>query len=251
MKLSARTARNRSLPASCVVACLVVAGCSSIGSRAGGQPATGASLTGAPVTGASGRAPHQSADVTSPVLPGAPRSSVQPSAAPSRSGSGGVADPTGVSTPSTVGNAKPGCRPRALQIPSVGIEESVRSLGLNAQGQIYPPQHTTMWYTGSAVPGQDGIAVVAGHVTYEGPDNFYNLVKISTGASVNLQCATGGPLRLSVVRTASVPKTKLQTDQTVWGSSTSPVVVLITCDPNSRMVNGHHLNNFVAWTTPT
>ncbi len=107
-----------------------------------------------------------------------------------------------------------------------------------------------MWYSGSALPGQDGISVIAGHVTYDGPDNFYNLVKVATGGSVNLQCSSGGPVRLRVVRTASVPKTALQTDQTVWGSSTSPVVVLITCDLNSRVVKGHHLNNFVAWTSP-
>ncbi|MDQ2851500.1 class F sortase [Dermatophilaceae bacterium Sec6.4] len=141
--------------------------------------------------------------------------------------------------------------PSVLGIPSIGINEDVRALGLNAQGQIYPPQRTTMWYDGSSVPGQDGISVIAGHVTYDGPDNFYNLVKITTGGAVNLQCTSGGPLSLRVVRTASVPKTILQTDQSVWGTSTTPVVVLITCDPYSRVVNGHHLNNFVVWTTPT
>lgn len=92
--------------------------------------------------------------------------------------------------------------------------------------------------------------MIAGHVTYDGPDNFYNLVKVVPGGSVDLQCASGGAVRLRVVRTASIPKTMLQTDQSVWGTSTSPVVVLITCDPTSRMVNGHHLNNFIAWTTP-
>lgn len=107
-----------------------------------------------------------------------------------------------------------------------------------------------MWYTGSALPGQDGISVIAGHVTYEGPDNFYNLVKVQAGGAVDVQCASGGPLKLRVQRTASVLKTVLQTDQTVWGTSPSPVVVLITCDPNSRVVNGHHLNNFIAWATP-
>lgn len=161
-----------------------------------------------------------------------------------------MAAPRGVSTSggSTIGRS--GCVPTILRIPSVGINEGVRALGLNAQGQIYPPRHTTMWYSGSALPGQVGISVLAGHVTYDGPDNFYNLVKVANGDSVQLQCSPNSSVRLRVTRTASVPKTTLQTDQSVWGSSSLPVVVLITCDPHSPMVKGHHLNNFVVWTKP-
>ena len=49
----------------------------------------------------------------------------------------------------------------------------------------------------------------------------------------------------------SVPKNELTTDQRVWGGSSTPIVVLVTCDINSPMVAGHHLNNFVVWTKPT
>ncbi|MBO1768320.1 class F sortase [Allobranchiibius sp. GilTou38] len=126
----------------------------------------------------------------------------------------------------------------------------MKALGLNAQGQIYPPRRTTMWYSGSAQPGQNGIAVIAGHVTYDGPDNFYNLTKVAAAAPLRITCSSGRQIDAVVTRTASVPKTTLQTDQTVWGSSPSPVVVLITCDPASRVVKGHHLNNFVVWTVP-
>ncbi|WP_186526082.1 class F sortase [Leekyejoonella antrihumi] len=140
--------------------------------------------------------------------------------------------------------------PATLQISSVGIDERVRALGLNAQGQIYPPRRTTMWYTGSARRGQDGISVIAGHITYDGPDNFYNLVNVQVDGAVDITCASGRGVALRAVRTASVPKTTLQTNQTVWGSSATPVVVLITCDPHSPVVDGHHLNNYVVWTRP-
>ncbi len=140
--------------------------------------------------------------------------------------------------------------PSKLDISSVGIDEPVAAMGLNSQGQIYPPKRTTMWYTGSARPGEDGIAVIAGHVTYDGPDTFYDLVDVHDGATVQLTCRSGKHLSLRVERTKSVRKTTLQTDQTVWGGSSTPVVVLITCDPASRVVNGHHLNNFVVWTAP-
>lgn len=161
----------------------------------------------------------------------------------------GIPNPTSFSTPDHGLSASPGCLPTALEIPSLGISDSIRALGLNAQGQVYPPQRTTMWYNGSAMPGQDGISVIAGHVTYDGPDNFYNLVNATARDRVMISCSGGRILKLQVNRTRSMPKTTLQTDQSVWGSSRVPVVVLITCDPRTPLVQGHHVNNFVVWTS--
>ena len=104
-----------------------------------------------------------------------------------------------------------------------------------------------MWYTGSPRPGQPGNSVIAGHITYDGPDNFYNLVHATAGDTVLVSCSRGSTLTLRVNRTASIPKTTLQADQSVWGPSPVPVVVLITCDPRSPLANGHHRNNFVVW----
>ncbi|MBB2893936.1 sortase domain-containing protein [Flexivirga oryzae] len=134
---------------------------------------------------------------------------------------------------------------------SIGITgEQIVAMGTNSQGQIYPPAHTTMWYDRSAQPGQDGISVIAGHVTYDGPDNFYNLRNVSVGTRVTVVCANDKVVNLEVTHMESIPKDKLTTDQRVWGGSSTPVVTLVTCDINSPMVAGHHLNNFVVWTRP-
>ncbi|NNG38220.1 class F sortase [Flexivirga sp. ID2601S] len=134
---------------------------------------------------------------------------------------------------------------------SVGIAgENVVPMGTNSQGQIYPPARTTMWYNRSAQPGQNGIAVIAGHVTYDGPDNFYNLRNVGVGSAVSVTCTNGKTVDLRVTGKESVPKTKLTTDQRVWGGSATPVVTLVTCDNTSRMINGHYLNNYVVWTRP-
>ena len=53
-----------------------------------------------------------------------------------------------------------------------------------------------------------------------------------------------------MVREKSVDKQALRTDQSVWGSSSTPSLVLITCDAESKLVGQHHLNNFVVWTKP-
>ena len=143
------------------------------------------------------------------------------------------------------------CVPTRLTVSGVGITgEPVAAMGTNAQGQIYPPPHTTMWYDRSAQPGQRGISVIAGHVTYDGPDNFYNLRNVRVGTAVTVLCANDKAVNLTVTHVESVPKNELTTDQRVWGGSSTPVVVLVTCDINSPMVGGHHLNNFVVWTKP-
>lgn len=163
-----------------------------------------------------------------------------------------IARPTGNSKPVQIANpAGAACIPKSLTVSDVGIvDERVVPMGTNSQGQIYPPPHTTMWYNRSAQPGQRGISVIAGHVTYDGPDNFYNLRDVSIGTKVTVVCTNNKVVRLAVTHTESVLKTKLTTDQRVWGGSATPVVTLVTCDIKSPIVNQHHLSNFVVWTKP-
>lgn len=160
--------------------------------------------------------------------------------------------PTGHSSEVPVANpAGAACIPRSLTVASVGISgERVVPMGTNAQGQIYPPAHTTMWYDRSTQPGQPGISVIAGHVTYDGPDNFYNLRNVPVGAAVTVTCTNNKIVSLRVTHKESILKTKLTTDQRIWGGSATPVVTLVTCDIASPMVAGHHLNNYVVWTRP-
>lgn len=162
-----------------------------------------------------------------------------------------VPNPTDNSRPTAIaGTPGTGCVPTRVDVPSVGISEPIVAMGTNSQGQIYPPPRTTMWYDKSPQPGANGVAVVAGHVTYDGPDDFYELDRVKNGASVTVRCSNGRVLSWKVSDKQSVLKTALQTDQRVWGGSSTPVVALITCDRASKVVNGHHLNNYVVWVRP-
>ena len=219
----------------------------------GGGPAALPSVTRRSTTGAGATS---SAATSSGHSSRATRSSTSKSSTPSpRTASQNASplpEPTSNSTRVPIANpAGAACIPKSLTVPSIGItDERVVAMGTNAQGQIYPPAHTTMWYNRSAQPGQDGIAVIAGHVTYDGPDNFYNLRNVSVGTRVTVVCANNKAVNLTVTHMESIPKTKLTTDQRVWGGSSTPVVTLVTCDIDSPMINGHHLNNFVVWTKP-
>lgn len=206
-------------------------------------PSTSATVPSTSSAGTSSRAATKSSKASASSAP-SPRTSSRTATA--------LPKPTSNSTPVPIANpAGAACIPKSLSVSSIGITgEQIVAMGTNSQGQIYPPAHTTMWYDRSAQPGQDGISVIAGHVTYDGPDNFYNLRNVSVGTRVTVVCANDKVVNLEVTHMESIPKDKLTTDQRVWGGSSTPVVTLVTCDINSPMVAGHHLNNFVVWTRP-
>lgn len=146
--------------------------------------------------------------------------------------------------------ARAACDPVRVTVPSLGIDEEIIAQGLDAKGQLNPEPKQTVWYTGSPRPGDDGVAVIAGHVQNVVPDVFWELDRVKPGDAIDVRCADGRVVALSVTRTKSVDKVALQSDATVWGPSPTPVVAIITCDRNSRVVARHHVNNFVVWAAP-
>lgn len=247
--MTTRPSRRR--PAALLVAvtsaAAVLTGCGSGSVSANGTAGFGAKTSG------SASATTASPSESSP-MPGSSSPSSAASAKPSRSatttkptsGTGQFSGPTSPEAARQTGS----CTPSQVTVPSVSIDEPVAALGLDRLGQINPPPHTTMWYTGSPHPGSAGISVIAGHVTYDGPDNFYNLDRVPVGARVTVRCVDRAPLTLRVTHKESEQKTAVQRDARVWGQSSSPVVVLITCDRNSPMIGRHHTNNYVVWTVP-
>lgn len=234
----------RSALAVAATATMLLTACSGSGSDAGSQTATsGAAATSATTTKTQG----SSSTPTSTTSKGSATSG----SAATTSTPTVVPNPTGNGTATSIaGTPGSGCIPSRVDVPSVSISEPVVAMGTNSQGQIYPPKKTTMWYDKSPQPGTNGVSVIAGHVEYYGPDDFYNLDRVGIGSSVTIRCNNGRVLSWKVREKQSVLKTDLQTDQRVWGGSTTPVVALITCDRNSRVVNGHHLNNYVVWAVP-
>lgn len=174
----------------------------------------------------------------------------------SSGGSGGsLSDHTAsVPTTSVAPTAKAskggGSVPVKLTIPSIDFDRKLTGMGLTDDGEISPPPGVTQWYNATVSPGQNGISVIAGHVTYDGPDVFANLEKVKVGDQLSVGFADGSSKKFVVVREKSVDKQALRTDQSVWGSSSTPSLVLITCDAESKLVGQHHLNNFVVWTKP-
>ena len=140
-----------------------------------------------------------------------------------------------------------------ISIPSIGLNHSV-SLYSVAGGVLNPPSGMIAQVSGygRVTPGRPGIGVLAGHVTYNGPDVFYRLPSIAPGATITVRYSDGTSKNFVVSRKASVNKDRLTSDPSVWGGSASPSLVLVTCDSSSGWANAyHHVNNYVVWATPT
>lgn len=144
-----------------------------------------------------------------------------------------------------------GSVPVNLEIPSIGFNEKLANMGLTSEGTISPAPGVTQWYNKTVSPGQPGISVIAGHVTFDGKDDvFAKLDKVKVGDAFTITYADGTKKTFKANREKSVDKEQLRTDQTVWGDSKKPVVALITCDAASPVKGVHHTNNFVVWGAP-
>ncbi|MEH0422872.1 class F sortase [Streptomyces sp. B21-083] len=142
--------------------------------------------------------------------------------------------------------------PAKVAIPSVGITSSLMELGLNPDGTVeVPPAEKGMtagWYTGGAVPGQVGAAVIIGHNdTHLGKAVFHDLKKITKGADITVTDASGKAAHFSVTATESVGKKTFPTEK-VYGPTQDRALRLITCDGDFD-AQGHPVNNLIVYAT--
>jgi hypothetical protein len=84
--------------------------------------------------------------------------------------------------------------PVSVRIPALGMTSPVMELGLERDGsmEVPPGAYPVGWYHGSAPPGQQGAAVLAGHVDWEGePGAFYGLRELVGGDTVVVERSDG------------------------------------------------------------
>ena len=122
-------------------------------------------------------------------------------------------------------------KPVEVSIPAIGVRSRLVPLGLDAGGALQVPGDFARagWYTGGPLPGEQGPAVIAGHVdSRSGPAVFYRLRDLEPGAEVRVRRADGVTLRFTVEGARRYPKTAFPTD-TVFGAESAQVLRLVTC----------------------
>ncbi|MER7813447.1 class F sortase [Streptomyces sp900116325] len=159
-------------------------------------------------------------------------------------------------TPSYRSSAAPGAEqpaaPTQVAIPTIGVTSSLMRLSLNADGTVeVPPAEEGMtagWYTGGAIPGERGAAVVIGHNdTRFGRAVFHDLKKIGKGADIVIRNERGQVAHFTVTGTESVSKKAFPTKK-VYGATNGRVLRLVTCD-GAFDAQGHPVNNLIVYAT--
>ena len=121
--------------------------------------------------------------------------------------------------------------PQFIDIPAIGTTSSLIQLGLNLDGSLEVPTDFGQagWFSGGVAPGENGPAVIAGHVdSYKGPAIFAKLDLLKPGDRIRIARADGVKVEFVVTRIDQYPKDYFPTDQ-VYGPTTEPELRLITC----------------------
>jgi LPXTG-site transpeptidase (sortase) family protein len=147
-------------------------------------------------------------------------------------GSAAAADPVATGIPNPFGSPAPELRgrPTRLKVTAIGVDTPLETLHLDKEGELNPPADFAKagWYADGTVPGDQGPAVIAGHVDNKrGPAVFYRLRELEAGDRIEV--VRGGTIvRFTVTSTAWYPKTAFPATE-VYGPTPDSQLRLITC----------------------
>jgi len=142
--------------------------------------------------------------------------------------------------------------PVRLRIPSLGVDAPVGPVGKAADGTVEVPRRweDVGWYDGGARPGEDGPAVLLGHVDSKaGPAVFARLPQAPPGTVVEVVGDDGAVTRWQVERTDQHPKTRFPTEA-VYLPGLRPELRLVTCGGAFDRTTGHYVDNVVVSASP-
>lgn len=124
-------------------------------------------------------------------------------------------------------------RPERLIIPSLQIDALVQQVGVKANGAMATPKNFTDvgWYKYGTIPGQEGSAVIAGHVDngLALPGVFKHLSDLKIGDELYVQTIDGSKLRFVVQDIQKYSHTAVPTEE-VFNARGAAHLNLITCD---------------------
>jgi hypothetical protein len=131
------------------------------------------------------------------------------------------------------GNAMSRSTPKRIEIPAIGVDAPIMTVGLAQDGTIATPpladSNLAGWYGGGPAPGQNGPAVVVGHV--DGPNGesiFYRLGLLKPGDEISMTLANHRVALFSIYSVEAYPKGKFPGDR-IYGDYSRPGLRLITC----------------------
>jgi len=229
--------RPRHRAATALLALALVGGVA--GAAAGAASGRSAPAAATPVSAAAA-APSPTA-AQEPLEPAGDREGFAPSVALD-------ADPAAVQPPAQDSAAPV---PVEVAVPRIGVDTPLVQLGIAPDGSLEVPGRGEFdragWLTTSAVPGEPGASVIAGHVdSTSGPAVFYRLHELVPGDEVRVQRADGRTEVFTVDEVRRVSKDAFPTAE-VYGPQPGPVLRLVTCGGEFDRATGHYTDNVIAF----
>jgi hypothetical protein len=140
-------------------------------------------------------------------------------------------------------------RPRRIAIPATGVSAPVIPLGRNADGTMQTPAgwEDTGWYEAGSEPGEQGPAVVVGHVdSTSGPAVFYRLGELRRGNLIRIRRADGSVVQFRVEGLERWPKAEFPTRR-VFTKTHVAALRLVTCSGDFDPSTGHYADNTIVY----
>ncbi|HEX9132095.1 MAG TPA: class F sortase [Ktedonobacteraceae bacterium] len=157
--------------------------------------------------------------------PSAPQAKLAQVSSPAAYPSGGL-----LSTPMLETNADPA----RLLIPMIGVNAPIEMVGVTPDNDLAVPVRNPWvdvgWYGSGPRPGEQGSAVIDGHLDRPGgsPAVFWRLQDVHMGDEVMVIDASGKTLRFHVTGSAFYPPQEAPIQQ-IFGNETGAYLNLITC----------------------
>ena len=121
--------------------------------------------------------------------------------------------------------------PVTLGIPSLDITTRLIGLRKDRSGRLQVPEDPAQagWYSQGPAPGDDGPAVIVGHVdSYRGPGIFARIRGMKRGEQIKIRRADGSLAVFEVTQVVEYAKRDFPTD-TVYRGNGDTSLRLITC----------------------
>lgn len=137
--------------------------------------------------------------------------------------------------------------PTSLRIDSIHVRSALQHVGLDKTGAIAVPTDYRQagWYTGSPTPGEQGAAVLVGHVdNRQGLGVFWQLGKLKPGAMVQVGRADGTTARFRVDSVKQYQQDNFPA-QEVYNKPPYGALRLITCSGTFNRKTHHYSHNTV------
>ncbi|BDZ49930.1 hypothetical protein GCM10025867_21710 [Frondihabitans sucicola] len=103
------------------------------------------------------------------------------------------------------------------------------------------------WYAKGVVPGGVGPAIIAGHIdSATGPGVFLHLNRLAAGDRVTVTMKSGVVETWQVTGSDQSPKSNFPTSS-VYGTTPTPALRLITCQGTFNPAIGHYDDNLIVF----